>query len=328
MKKSFKELKYEVNEYVIDFLEPQYIDYLDTINFKIYSLFFKQIYIAVLVHSDLFMFEYIHNKLQISCKNMQHVIAKSLPKLSEDKLDYLIINFNNELTCILLNKIINKSVIISVLYNQSLNFNIKLFSIIDPDIFKLIFQDCDRRLTITKYYDVRIVKWLYKFIEPVTTTSLNYYGIDLDPQYIFDHIDYKNLNLIKLFDIFKTFNINYQTLINLKYSYEIIYELCKSNIDVIEWFFFQFKFREKYELMNIMYIICCENRYDAFNIIYKALQTNIDISILNCALQGALYSCNAERIRDKYKIILILIDLGAKPIHNMDLLAYYHSIVK
>lgn len=331
---NFKQLLSEVNDYIIDFMEPQYIDYLDTIDFAKYYNLFAKIYIATLIYSDLVMFKYIHDKLKFSHKKLQLVFIKSLHKLSEHKLDYLIKNFNCDLINILLNKL-NLSTFQLLLSYQSLNFNVKLFTIIHHDELEIIIRNLKYRFDVKEHYNILIISWFYNYIKPPHKFCYNFYKsicYYMRPEIIINHIYYNNINLNELLKILSTFNISHHIFIYLLNNHKTtLNNIARSaNIDVIQWVFSQCKLSEYHILNSACHNINC---YDVFSIIYNSfiLQININNFILDTVLKYAVNCIDCKNINHTlqiYKIISFLIDVSTKmPIKNINLLSYYESIV-
>lgn len=338
-----KYLNKEIEEYIINFLHIEYIDYLDTINFSKYINDYASIYIYVLIESDLSMFEYIHNKCGLNKFKLQFIFMTVLPKINEDKLDYLIANFSDELISTLLNK--KYIYLLNLLtHEQSLEFINKIFNLTcinNNFIFKYKFFYIDNHV---KYNDIRVLKLLINLKKIKQTHVIE----------IISAIKYNNITLDKLQDILHMFNISHHKYIMVLENDQCMlnYILETANIHIIDWILCQY-INYDYScsfVYNILYSSCCNSNLEIIKSVYDYLILKSHISsialtkilsrilnhILNCTYKNKKKTRQYKKsdiiIKNTIltrKIILSLIDLGAKPCPSFyNYYEYYKMIVK
>lgn len=328
VKKLLKQSLLSVDEYIIDFLDEEYIDYLDLIDLKNYEDYYYKIYNSILLNDKFNIFEYVHKRCMLNNTKLHDMIIKTLNKMSENMLNYLILNNINDLRIILVN--LNSKLLLSLLSSQSLSFIMMLFNIIDHDSIELLVKNVN--FDMNKYHDIRIIKWLQNIMEPYNF-STNYYNLInyFKSDKIIRRINYTNITLNKLLDILSVFDIDHE-----KYQYLLsndnytFMDICRNaNAEVVNWILHDYTQSFNWNIHLTICSACYNNNNKVIKIVYDYFTLNDNLSKfnLNLTLKYILKNLkNLNHTKQLHEFIMYIIELGGVPKTNSFYKEYYKYI--
>lgn len=305
-----------LNDYVIDFLEYKYIDYLETINYNEYSEYYVLIYTHLLDNFDLKIFEFIQNKIIFDDKIFTCCITQVLPRITEKCLDYLIKNFHAELITSL-NKYFY--LVELILFENTLEVLIKIDNFINDNAVTKNIKNNIRYNDHRKYKDIRNVAWIHHKLNKITTSV------------ILSNINFINLSLIEFKNIMTLFTITDQNIISmLSKNSRTFYDICKSgNTEIMEYIILisDAKLFTPLNINKIFEHICASRNLEFIKVMYyflSALSYVISTQVLTQCVTSLTF---ARHNKQQNEIILALIDLGANSPKGNARYAHYASCI-